>query len=319
MDLYPKAPDEELQGRVGVHMVATQVMRNLGWIFRETTSTDLGIDGEIELREKDGTSHGRRLSLQIKCGKSYLKEQNDTRITYRGDYKHLKYWTEFPDPVLIIICDPEKGHCWWQYVDLQNVNFHEHSWSIEVPKNQTLCLSSKMKLEGIAKLYQKKDAVELLLRDWFGWRFTHKMEFASDFSIPRDYHWLSMLGQVEDKGVMIDYLLADLGGFPYEEIEDIVKYAESNARVFGYKYLTVAFISESRHHLKSIPTPPTIPGVSVAFVPFLMNRRSLQLNEVSASGALFDNYEYEYSKINVRYMGEQERAIKYSGNFCPYA
>lgn len=56
---WPKVPEEEQLGRLGVLLVGIKVTKSLGWIFRETSSTDIGIDGEMELRNKDLTSHGK--------------------------------------------------------------------------------------------------------------------------------------------------------------------------------------------------------------------------------------------------------------------
>jgi hypothetical protein len=316
---WPIAPDEEIMGRTGVHLVGVKVHQDLGWIFRETSSTDLGVDGEIEVRLDNESSHGKRLSLQIKCGPSYLKEESESRFIYRGSYKHLKYWTEFSDPVLIILCDPVLGCCWWQHVDMQNINFHEKGWSIEVPKSQVLSRQSIAQLNGIANLYKKNELIELLLRDWFGWRFQHKIQFASDFSIPRDYHWLSMLAQTDSDFIMIDYLTADVNGFPLEDLGDMMKYAESNCRVFGYKHFVLAFVTEAFHHLEKIPEPIKLPGLTVQFVPFLLKRRSLELNEVGKNNFLIDTYEYEWSDADHCRVGEIERSIKWSGDKEPCA
>ncbi|TOB32215.1 DUF4365 domain-containing protein, partial [Vibrio parahaemolyticus] len=65
---WPIVQDEEQLGRLGVHLVGGKTTKSLGWVFRETSSTDIGIDGEMELRNKDLSSHGKRILLQIKCG-----------------------------------------------------------------------------------------------------------------------------------------------------------------------------------------------------------------------------------------------------------
>ncbi|KAB1520256.1 DUF4365 domain-containing protein [Photobacterium damselae] len=316
---WPVAPDEEIFGRTGVHLVGVKVHQELGWIFRETSSTDLGIDGEIETRLDNNSSHGKRLSLQIKCGSSYLKEEFEEHFIYRGSYKHLKYWTEFSDPVLIIICDPNSNNCWWQHVDMQNINFHEKGWSIVVPKSQTLSKGSRSQLSEIANLYKKNDLIELLLRDWFGWRFEHQIQFASDLSIPRDYHWLSMLAQTDSDYIMIDYLVADVDGFSLEAIEDMMKYAHSNYRVFGYKHFVLAFISEAFHHLEKIPNPIKLTGLTVQFIPFLLKRRSLELNEVGKNNHIIELYDYEWRGVDHCMVGEIERNIKWSGDVEPCA
>ncbi|TOP55691.1 hypothetical protein CGH12_24180, partial [Vibrio parahaemolyticus] len=189
---WPIVQDEEQLGRLGVHLVGGKTTKSLGWVFRETSSTDIGIDGEMELRNKDLSSHGKRILLQIKCGHSYLSEENENSFLYRGSYSHLRYWTNLKEPVLIILCNPDTEVCYWQQISMENVNFHKKGWSIHVPKVQVLSALSKSTLEGLCEGYQTKDVLELLLRDWFGWRFDHKIGFANDITMPRDYHWLSM-------------------------------------------------------------------------------------------------------------------------------
>jgi hypothetical protein len=164
----PASTDEDMQGRTGVHLVGLKVHQELKWIFREKPTSDIGIDGEIELRSPSGESHGRLIAVQIKCGASYLSEQTSDSFTYRGDYKHLRYWSNYALPVIVILCDPTKNICWWQAVDMQGVRFHEKGWSVSVEKKNVLGSQSSGALTYIAARLQKKDIIELALRDWIG-------------------------------------------------------------------------------------------------------------------------------------------------------
>lgn len=319
MEEWPKAPEEERMARFGVHLVGTKVHQDLKWVFRETSSTDLGIDGEIELIEGDQSSHGKRLSVQIKCGLSYLREETENQFVFRGHYKHLKYWTEFSNPVLIILCDPESEQCWWQHVDINSVRFHERSWSIYVPKCQTLSGSLSDELSSVANLYQKNILIELLIRDWLGWRFQHQIQFASDFAIPRDYHWLSMLAQTNSEFIMIDYLIAEIHGFRLEDVSEMVKYAKSNHDLYGYEHFFLAFVSENLQHLREIPEPSEVNGVTVQFVPFLLKRRSMEIYEVGENNTLIEVDEYEYQNVTHTFVGDVKRLIKWSGEVQPCA
>lgn len=89
---WPTFSDEDRGGRTGVNLVGLEIHKLLKWVFRETSSSDLGIDGEIEVRNPDKTSHGRIIHAQIKCGKSFLQEGTPTGYVYRGSLKHLRYW-----------------------------------------------------------------------------------------------------------------------------------------------------------------------------------------------------------------------------------
>ena len=289
---WPTFSDEGRGGRIGVHLVGIKVHKLLRWIFRETLSSDIGIDGEIEIREPDFTSHGRIISVQIKCGKNFLREQTATGYIYRGSFRHLRYWTGYTTPVIVILCDPETETCWWQVVDLQIVRIHEKGWSIEVPFNNQLSETSADGLKSVADRLQKKDLVELLLRDWLGWRFEHRIRFASDLARPRDYHWFSLLAAVEDDAIMIDYVMSRIEGFDDAEVQEMLHWADYNYHHYGYKRFLLAFVSESPDLLRCLPDPIPIPEVTVEFVPLLLDlRKNPTLREVGKDGRLIEFYE----------------------------
>ena len=58
---------------------------------------DVGIDGQIEYVDKDGYATGRIIAVQIKSGKSFLKERGASWVFY-PEKKHKFYWERFPLP-----------------------------------------------------------------------------------------------------------------------------------------------------------------------------------------------------------------------------
>ena len=289
----PTLSEKNQQGRIGVSMVALAVTKELGWVFREKPTSDIGIDGEVEVRNDAGQSHGRIFAVQIKCGPSYLREQTDEAITFRGSYEHLRYWSDFTVPVALILCNPQADVCYWQAIDLRQVKFHEKSWSIQVPKTNVLNVSSRALLEKIARHLQKKDFLELSLRDWLGWRYLHQMRLASVIAQPHDYWWFSLLGTIGDDFYMIDYLFARVDGFDQGELEKFTEAIEVNHRKYGYGNVLIAFISESIDHLRAIPNPPTLAGVRIEFVPLLLELHDEpRLSELAAEGVLIVEYEF---------------------------
>lgn len=281
---------------MGVHLVGLKVQSDLKWTFREKPTSDIGIDGEVEVQEAGESSHGRLIAVQIKCGPSYLRERTAHGYIYRGDYAHLRYWGNFSVPVIIVLCDPASSTCWWVEVNISLVNFHDKGWSIEIPYSNLLCRNSKEKLEKIAARFQKKDLIELMFRDWLGWSFRHQMQLASEYAIPRDYHWFSHLGVIGGNDFyMIDYLLADLTGFQDDDLKEMLRHAAGNYSAFKYKKFLLAFISESLHHLRNIPTPPVIHGITIQYVPLLVRYEGRpELHEVGSGEKLIEHYEYEW-------------------------
>lgn len=68
-------------GRQGIHKCGL-VFSELGFIFREQTIGDYGIDAIIEAREGDYLS-GKLIAVQIKSGESYFSEINDNYVIFR--------------------------------------------------------------------------------------------------------------------------------------------------------------------------------------------------------------------------------------------
>ena len=75
--LKVKVPKSELVSRAGVHY-AGYVFSTEGIIFRETSSTDVGIDAQLELVSHDGTATGMLLGVQVKSGDSFVDNNSET-------------------------------------------------------------------------------------------------------------------------------------------------------------------------------------------------------------------------------------------------
>lgn len=125
-----------LTDRLGVNGVE-QIFLRMGWIFREQAISDHGIDAHVEVVEDDKVT-GRLLALQIKSGLSWFKETSELGYVYRGEPRHLNYWTEHSLPVILVLYDDARKQAWWCAVSDRHVCQHEKSWSIVVPFSQLL-------------------------------------------------------------------------------------------------------------------------------------------------------------------------------------
>ena len=105
--------------RKGVQIVGAQFER-AGYIFREQTTSDYGIDAQIELIDKDEVT-GKLIALQIKSGPSWFQEEHGGGFIFRGDNEHLHYWLEHSLPVIIVLCNIEDSQCFWQVVTPINI------------------------------------------------------------------------------------------------------------------------------------------------------------------------------------------------------
>ena len=141
-----------LTGRKGVNAVAT-AFTDIGWLFRETTHTDFGIDGDVE-QVIEGMPTGHHIALQIKSGTSYLKENKNRRITFYIDEWHYKYWLQYDRPVIILFYDEQSNTVIWEQVKLSNISSTKRQFKVEINPNKVLNDSSIDELLNIIETYQ---------------------------------------------------------------------------------------------------------------------------------------------------------------------
>lgn len=148
---HPKYPPSEQMGAKGMRMVQHRVEEYLGWVFRDISARDFGIDAQVEVISSDNKATGRLLAAQVKCGPSFLKESAEGGFRFREDLNHLEYWLAYSLPVILVLCDPEADECWWVEVTEEYVRRTKKAWTIIVPKDQPLDRGAKQALQRLAK------------------------------------------------------------------------------------------------------------------------------------------------------------------------
>jgi WD40 repeat protein/GTPase SAR1 family protein/DNA-directed RNA polymerase subunit RPC12/RpoP len=85
-----------------------------GQIFRQTSNSDWGIDGEIEFKDSNGKASGHRVYLQLKSGDSYLskRKSDNQEVFYIKNERHAEYWKAHAYPVMLVIRS-SKGEIRW--------------------------------------------------------------------------------------------------------------------------------------------------------------------------------------------------------------
>lgn len=134
--------------RMGVLGVERIVIEELGWIFREQTVEDYGIDAHIELC-LDGKPTGQLIAAQIKCGDSWFSRRNREGYRFTDQIRHLDYWLSYSLPVILILYNHRTQTAVWAPVEKSRVTVHNKTWSITVPANQMLNKQSKDKLQAL--------------------------------------------------------------------------------------------------------------------------------------------------------------------------
>lgn len=143
-------PPSEQQGDLGVLDAQQSVMRRLGWIFREQTKADKGIDAHVEVvAADDPLATGRLLALQIKSGDSFFRDHTDDGWWFRSDTAHLRYWLSHSLPVLIVLVDTD-GNVFWEHLTAGAYEETPAGFKMEITQSRRLDETSRAALVEIA-------------------------------------------------------------------------------------------------------------------------------------------------------------------------
>lgn len=153
-------------GRIGV-LECGLAFEKMGFIFREQTTSDYGIDAIIETKNDDYAS-GKMIAVQIKSGDSYFRERRGDCVVYRREIKHYNYWINHSLPVIIVLYSPSSRKCIWESINKQTANRCKGGWKINIPYQQTLeC--TKHKLQSLAdnqSEYERRWATLVIAKEW---------------------------------------------------------------------------------------------------------------------------------------------------------
>jgi hypothetical protein len=141
--------EKALTERRGVEAVRGVLVGEFGWYPHEPVQPDFGIDAYVECPE-EGVPNGRMLALQIKAGTSYFREENDEGFVYRGELRHLAYWSAHSLPVVLVLYHPEEECAYWAAVTEDVVQQTKKGWRITVPRNQKLAEEAAEQLQELA-------------------------------------------------------------------------------------------------------------------------------------------------------------------------
>lgn len=254
-----------LVDRQGIGLSQLKFTRDLGWIFREQSVSDVGIDALVEIVSA-GFATGDLLALQVKSGDSLFRERTDEGFVFRGDADHLEYWLRYPIPVLLILCSPDQSRCWWQSIDYGCVKPTGKGWKTVVPLANELGKKSVEPIREFVKSWQAdrrergvpvEDELSVIF-NWLGQcRLVHKLDQSLNplraldrFRVP------DLFAAFEVEGVTIPSLIevADWpsGGIPSWEpvyIESLQRYADllGLPLLIALKYVDFWTLFEVRH------------------------------------------------------------------------
>ena len=161
---YPQFHRTARQGERGVDAVSRIINETFGWLFKHNHQEhDFGVDGQLEIVREDGFVTGQMLAAQIKYGDSFFKEKNNWGYVYRGELKHFNYLSNYPVPVLIVICQPGSEECLWVRFDPTQAQITDAAWKMTIPFDNKL---HKAKLEIEKLLPPLRDSLSELQTYW---------------------------------------------------------------------------------------------------------------------------------------------------------
>lgn len=155
-----------------------------GWIFREQTTHDYGIDAHVEIVE-DERPTGKLIALQIKTGRSFFEEEVDGAYVFRTDDKHIAYWVGHSMPVVLVLYNPETDQAHWQHVSRETVETTGKGWKILIPRISILQKSDSF-LKALEALTQPEPYIRRLNR------------------LRIDRHWMNLIKQGYEVRVEFD-------------------------------------------------------------------------------------------------------------------
>lgn len=166
--------------RKGVNAIDNAFL-SMGWVFRETTHTDYGIDGNVE-QTVDGRPTNSHIALQIKSGQSYLKENRNGNITFYIDEWHYKYWLQSDRPVLILFYDDVNDVVIWEQVKLSNIQSTNTQFKIVINPTKVLNRDCLQELNDIIATHHPHQFYELT-EEYNDFEFSHYCYQELDRSI----------------------------------------------------------------------------------------------------------------------------------------
>jgi len=128
--------------KIAIHKIASVIVKEFNWIFREQPISDFGIDAHAEIVENH-TPTGKLIAFQIKSGERYLKQSNTDGFYYYGTNRHLEYWLNHSLPVILIIYNPDSDKCYWQHINKDNIQKTNLRWKTFLKFSQQFDVKAK--------------------------------------------------------------------------------------------------------------------------------------------------------------------------------
>lgn len=140
---------------IGVAILNLRIPKDLGWICRDVTKSDVGVDATIE-QVINGKPTAKYISVQLKTGEGNVYVDKEGNFIYYIDKTHYDYWLSSSIPVILSYCDPIKEVIYWELLKKRNIRKSrgEDNYKIKILNTHTLSADSLEELNSIIDTYQ---------------------------------------------------------------------------------------------------------------------------------------------------------------------
>lgn len=156
-----------LVDRAGVARASYLVATQLGWLFREQETSDVGIDAHLEVvtgasltSKATGGATGHLLAVQIKSGESQFATAGEGGWWYPCDAAHVAYWENHSLPVTLMLFDPDTERVHWQHVNADTLVSTGKHYKVFVPASQQINADNAEALSLPARPQQDTDPLQ---------------------------------------------------------------------------------------------------------------------------------------------------------------
>jgi hypothetical protein len=97
--------------------LVAKLVADMGHIWRKK-SEDFGIDGEIEIVDRNSSPTGKIIAVQVKgTAAATLPSEDSDSFAYTCKADDLDYWLSSTQPVLLVVVSVNRERAWWKRLD----------------------------------------------------------------------------------------------------------------------------------------------------------------------------------------------------------
>ena len=137
MQSAKKITHQSILGQKGANLIE-RIVLDMGYVWRQTSIFDVGVDGEIEIRDpQTGEATNTIIKVQAKATAQPFQSETATSFQYLCDERDLDYWLRGNVPVILVVCRPKSDEAYWVPIkDYFNDNEARKSRKVRFDKEQ---------------------------------------------------------------------------------------------------------------------------------------------------------------------------------------